>query len=135
GEIPKKSRGVFIWVKLVVDEMIVDLCEEGSSIQVSDLQDILSTMPNELEALYERALSRLARRLDRPKAAKARHESFIMFQIALCTRSPTPLGYFINATSLLATGKPVRVEHNSYRQPLTTPEMILRLNSRCGGLL
>lgn len=133
--ITEKSQGVFIWVKLVIDEMITELCEEGSSIQVADLQNILLTMPSELEGLYERALSRLTRKLDRPAAAKARHESFIMFQIALCARSPIPLAYFINAASLLETGKGEYLEHDLNRRPKVSPKMILRLNSRCGGLL
>jgi hypothetical protein len=133
--ITKKSRGVFIWVKLVVDEMIIDLNEEGSSVQVSDLHEILLAIPEELKGLYERALSRLTKRLDRLTATKTRRESFIMFQIALCTRSPIPLAYFINAASLLAAGKPICFELSPNRQPNATPEMVLRLNSRCGGLL
>src|SRR5271156_4953557 len=97
-EVTGKARGVFIWVKLVVNELLEHLCN-GSSI--SELREILSAIPTELEGLYERALTRLENQLNRWGAIKFRRESYVMFQIALCMRSPMSLPYFINAPSLL----------------------------------
>jgi hypothetical protein len=49
-EVTGKAREVFVWVKLVVNELLEHLCN-GSSI--SELREILSAIPTELEALYE----------------------------------------------------------------------------------
>ncbi|KIM99764.1 hypothetical protein OIDMADRAFT_200936, partial [Oidiodendron maius Zn] len=48
-EIVKRAEGVFLWVRLVVDEMVEGLCEGDT---LNELKDLLSTIPSELEALY-----------------------------------------------------------------------------------
>lgn len=140
NEIVERAQGVFIWVKLVVDEMVDGLCQGDS---VSELRHRLSTIPSELESLYQRAFVRIQkRRLSREAAPRFNYEVFVMFQIALRCREPFPLATFMANTHLLASYGERRLSLNSRDLipppdplSLTTGEMRRRLTSRCGGLL
>ena len=52
----KKAQGVFLWVKLVVDNLIVGI-EEGCT--DTELKDCLDSLPPELEALYSRIFEQI----------------------------------------------------------------------------
>jgi hypothetical protein len=45
--------GVFLWVRLVVDELIEGLCEGDS---IDQLRELFSTIPSELAEMYARAI-------------------------------------------------------------------------------
>ena len=126
-DIIDKAEGVFLWVKLVNDELVEGLCE-GDSIE--ELRDLLSGIPNELEELYTRALRRPNRTQTRAPA-KSKYERYVMFQIVKCCREPFSLYQLLSATLFLTTGR------DSYPelQRLSWDQMERRLYSRSAGLL
>ena len=116
NEVTKRAKGVFIWVKLVVQELVEGIID-GSSI--SQLRQRLESIPTELDALYTRILQR----------RKPEHvfEMYIMSQILLCSRRSVSLPSLMAITDLALPG--IVVETTS------THRMRQRLSSRCGGLL
>jgi hypothetical protein len=116
NEVTKRAKGVFIWVKLVVQELVEGIID-GSSI--SQLRQRLESIPTELDALYTRILEK----------RKPEHvfETYIMCQILLCSRKSVSLPSLMAITDLALPG--IVVETTS------THRMRQRLSSRCGGLL
>lgn len=115
GEITERANGVFIWVRIVIEELIerfIDGCA------VSQLRDILSAMPEELKDLYRRALCKV-----KPEYAL---ESYVMAQIVLCAKNPQTLKSLFAATDI-ALQRQVEL--------MSQATMERRLASRCGGLL
>ena len=115
GEITQRANGVFIWVRIVIKELI-DRFIDGSTI--SQLRDILSAVPEELKDLYQRSLSRV-----KPEYAL---ESYVMTQIVLCAANPQTLKSLLVATDIALQRKV---------EPMSRDTMERRLRSRCGGLL
>ena len=115
AEITQKANGVFIWVRIVVEELI-ERYVDGSSI--SQLREVLSAMPEELKDLYHRALSKIK--------TEYALESYIMIQIVLCAKNPQTLTSLLAATDLALHEKVETMSH---------ARMSRRLGSRCGGLL
>ena len=113
----EKARGVFIWVRLVVDELARGV-RDGTPL--SELEASVSNMPPELRDLYSRTLSRIEE--------SYAEESYIMLQIALCCLQPLYSETFLNCTNYIKRGK-VTEEFESQA------DMIRRLKSRSGGLL
>ena len=126
-DIIDKAEGVFLWVKLVNDELVEGLCE-GDSIE--ELRDLLSGIPNELEDLYTRALRRPNRTQTR-EPAKLKYERYVMFEIVKCRREPFSLYQLLGATLFLTTGRGTYPE----LQRLSWDQMQRRLYSRSAGLL
>ena len=89
AEITQRANGVFIWVRVVVEELIERFID-GSTI--SQLRDILSAMPEELKDLYQRALSKV-----KPEYAL---ESYVMAQIVLFAKNPQTLESLFAATDI-----------------------------------
>ncbi|KAL9074022.1 MAG: hypothetical protein Q9157_004548 [Trypethelium eluteriae] len=123
-EISEKARGVFVWVRLVIDELL-----EGwyNGDNISELLDMLSIMPPELEGLYERTI----RRSDRSGIVvgrKYKRDAFIMFQIALCTDTPFDLDYFLSIANYCSSAAPQDSD-------LVFKQKLRRLHGRCFGLL
>ncbi|MCJ1405548.1 hypothetical protein MMC11_008776, partial [Xylographa trunciseda] len=127
-DIIERAQGVFLWVRLVVTELIDGLCE-GDGIE--ELKDVLSTIPTELEELYTRAIRRT-----RPSSmriiAKHRLEAYIMFQVVLCARGPFDLHELLAATLYLTTQNE---DCHALLERLSPDQMQRRLNSRSVGLL
>ena len=115
GEITQRANGVFIWVRIVVEELIERFID-GSA--VSQLRDILSAMPEELKDLYRRALSKV-----KPEYAL---ESYVMAQIVLCAKNPLTLKSLFAATDIALQRKV---------ELMSQATMERRLASRCGGLV
>jgi hypothetical protein len=115
SQVTTKARGVFIWVRIVVDELVKGI-RDGTAITV--LEEKVSKMPEELGALYRHTLERVE-----PDYCE---EAFIMLQITLCSLSPLPLDTFMNCVSFQRWGK---VHEGSW------DEMKRQLRSRSGGLL
>ena len=115
GEITQRANGVFIWVRIVIKELI-DRFIDGSTI--SQLRDILSAVPEELKDLYQRSLSRV-----KPEYAL---ESYVMTQIVLCAANPQTLKSLLVATDIALQRKV---------EPMSRDTMERRMRSRCGGLL
>jgi hypothetical protein len=115
--ITRKARGVFIWIRIVVDGLAKGL-RDGAPL--SALEEQVSEMPDELKDLYTQTLRRIE-----PQYAM---ESYIMLQISLCAVTPLRLETFLDCTTH-AMEKPVS------KTMASSEEMRRRLNSRSGGLL
>jgi hypothetical protein len=117
-QVTEKAHGVFIWVRIVVDEIAKGVRER---IPFFVLEEKLSKMPEELKDLYEHTLERIE--------LEHTEEAYIMLQIALCALSPLTLDVFVNATSYtLWKNVPLDGEE-------TEEDMSQRVISRSGGLL
>ena len=114
-EITQRANGVFIWVRIVIEELIERFID-GSTI--SQLRDILSAMPEELKNLYQRAVSKV-----KPEYAL---ESYVMAQIVLYAKNAQSLESLLVATDIALQRKV---------EPMSRATMERRLGSRCGGLL
>ena len=115
SEITQRANGVFIWVRIVIEELIERFID-GSTI--SQLREILSAMPEELKDLYQRAVSKV-----KPEYAL---ESYVMAQVVLCAKNPQTLKSLLVATDIALQRKV---------EPMSHATMERRLGSRCGGLL
>ena len=128
-QITIKAQGVFIWVRLVAEE-VFRCIRDGTPFQT--LQAKVAESPKELQELYEHTLRRIRTGYG--------DENYIMFQMLLCSIRPLPLETLIQATgfSLQQHANPVGVQ-----QQETPPaphcmslESELRwLACRSGGLL
>jgi hypothetical protein len=133
-DIIQRAQGVFLWVRLVVQELVEGLCEGDS---IKELQEILATIPTELVEMYERALSR-PRRTSLQKS-KYRDEAYVMFQLVIHARSPFRVNQFLIAV-LLSTTRDLEECERIKQKPLSEIQPHLdsvrrKLNSRCSGLL
>ena len=115
-QITDKALGVFIWVRLVVDQLIKDI-RDGTSFFV--LEDRVTKMPQELRELYSHTL----KRIDSEYSA----EAYVMFQTALCSLSPLSLYNFMHSASYNLS----RDSEFEFSLDL----QLRRLESRSGGLL
>ncbi|ERF76557.1 hypothetical protein EPUS_05830 [Endocarpon pusillum Z07020] len=123
----QKAQGVFLWVRLVVDELIDGLCE-GDSIE--ELQSLLSETPTELKELYTRAIRRVSR-TSPSLLSTMRYEAYVMFQIATHCPRPFSLYHFLSAALFVTTNKGIYTD----LQTLSESQMERRLYSRSAGLL
>lgn len=127
ARVTDKSSGVFIWVRIVVDQLCKDI-QDGTPLR--DLEQLVMDMPPELEDLYAHTLRRIE--------GVYCDESYIMLQMALCSLSPLSLEAFMECTSYNQKYLDGRAGED-LRTPVTrgtTLEVQLRrLASRTGGLL
>ncbi|OKL64272.1 hypothetical protein UA08_00936 [Talaromyces atroroseus] len=112
-----RASGVFIWVRLVVDEMVKAI-KDGTPF--ADLEEKLQRTPDELGELYTYTLKRIE--------APYHLEAYIMIQLVIYARRPLILETLYNCVYFLKHGS-----HSDYQA--STEEMRLFLNSRSGGLL
>ncbi|KAH8659274.1 hypothetical protein BGZ60DRAFT_544318 [Tricladium varicosporioides] len=125
-EVIGKAQGVFLWVELVVNNLIVGL-EEGFS--DTELKDCLDSLPPELENLYARIFEQI------PKDYM--HDAMIYFGLVLRCHSVGLLDFY------LATRDPkealARENQWSHENHLTIKHACARvearIKSRCRGLL
>jgi hypothetical protein len=124
-----KARGVFLWVKLVVDRMIEEL-EDGTTFD--KLDRLLRSLPSELFGLYKEMLSK-----SDPQHLK---EGLELFQLFLARkRDISALTLFSAATettdSVLSQRYTVNPVISTERALRITDTMRKMLKSRCAGLL
>ncbi len=125
--IVREAQGVFLWVRLVVNEIVEGICEGDT---MEELVTLLSTIPTELGELYKRALRRSSRgSLD--ASIRDRSDAYVMFQIAICAREPFLLYEFLVATQFLTAAKGNLPD----LRRLSEEQLVRRLNSRSVGLL
>ena len=115
SEITQKANGVFIWVRIVMDELIERFIDGSTILQ---LRNVLSTMPEELKDLYYRAVSKTK--------AEYALESYVMIQLILCAKVPLSLTDLLAAIDIALYGKP---------EVMSSTSMHRRLGSRSAGLL
>jgi hypothetical protein len=117
-QVTEKAHGVFIWVRIVVEEIAKGL---RARIPFFVLEEKLANIPEELKDLYRHTLERIE-----PEHAE---ESYVMLQIAICALSPLALDAFVNSTSHAVWRKVPEVGEESVE------DMTQRVVSRSGGLL
>ncbi|RAQ64354.1 hypothetical protein AFCA_002585 [Aspergillus flavus] len=125
-EITLRSSGVFLWVSLVVHELLQGLSRGD---RLSDMQRTLEELPSELERLFEVMITSLGL-LARKRAAE-------MFRIVGAARGPLPLLVFGDADEenpkyALEFEPRVRSQDQRLSRCLGIER---RLNSYCKGLL
>lgn len=125
--IVREAQGVFLWVRLVVNEIVEGICEGDT---MEELVTLLSTIPTELGELYKRALRRSSRG-SLEVSIRNRSEAYVMFQIAICACKPFLLDEFLAATRFLMNGR----DSSPELQRLSEEQSVRRLNSRSFGLL
>ena len=122
-----EAQGVFLWVRLVVNEIVEGICEGDTT---EELVTLLSTIPTELGELYKRALCRSSRS-SLEAFERNRIEAYVMFQLATYAREPFYIDKFLTATYFLTAGRGTHPD----LQRLSSEQMERRLNSRSAGLL
>ncbi|KAG8526675.1 uncharacterized protein KY384_008104 [Bacidia gigantensis] len=127
SDIMAKARGVFLWVRLVVNELIEGLTDGATFDQ---LERLLSEIPVELEDLYVRAMRR-ARLSTAMTLENSGYEVFAIFQIAISALGPFTMTDMLMAAHFLTTGKPAQPVFRK----MSYDQMVRRLNALSGGLL
>lgn len=114
-ELTKKAQGVFVWVKLVVEELIEGYIAGDT---ISQLRNTMDSLPKKITELYQRVLVR--------RDPKYSSETYVMLQLVLGALAPLTLAQLMAAT-----------DANLYSgvDAMSTESMERRLASRCGGLL
>ncbi|KAG8533041.1 uncharacterized protein KY384_001824 [Bacidia gigantensis] len=115
-EITDKASGMFIWVRIVVEELIERLIDGYTVVQ---LREILLEIPEELQDLYRRVLSRI-------KPQYALH-CYVLFQIFLCMEERG-----ITAQTILTVTEVV--VHHKY-ESIPAQAQSRKLASYSGGLI
>jgi hypothetical protein len=114
-QVTTKARGVFIWVRIVIDELVKGI-RDGTSLSL--LEEKVSQMPEELGDLYRHTLEKID-----PDYVE---EAYIMLQITLCSLEPLSIETFAKTVSFSRWRK---------IHELSEEEIIRQLASRSGGLL
>ncbi|KAI9155556.1 Vegetative incompatibility protein [Paramyrothecium foliicola] len=126
-EIVDRAEGVFLWVKLVIDELWEPLCNGNPT---SELISLLSDLPDELPNFYHRMLGKVS---DRD------HET-MMIMLALATSpfaTALTLDEFFLALDLLPPGSdlPEPLKLVQTKDKVRFEEMRRRVKAYSGGLL
>lgn len=123
-KICSRAQGVFLWVKLTLDELLARLTA-GDSIE--QLHETLSAIPDDLEALYQRMLTNIRE--------EYRKESYTMLQIVQCSLRPLTLVRFTEAfhysTASSITNRSPCLSSGEYN----VQGMKRKIQSRCMGLI
>ncbi|KAL8678393.1 MAG: hypothetical protein Q9186_005235 [Xanthomendoza sp. 1 TL-2023] len=129
-QITTKAQGVFIWVRLVVDQLVKSI-RDGTPYKT--LRRMIAETPEELQDLYDNTLCRID-----PGYA---NETYVMFQLVLCSIEPLPLDTVVKATEMsldryLNDNNNQRTNASGKVSDNLSTEGLLRwLISRGGGLL
>lgn len=125
-----QAKGVFIWVKLVLQNLL-DACTAGAELQ--ELDEIVTSLPPELEDLYEALL-------DRVRGQGYHYEAYAMLEILV--RAPRPLTLH-EFRCIVKCATPANLDRCVDALQSTSPRMSAtdidafrrRIRSRCGGLV
>ena len=113
--VTKKAHGVFIWVRIVVEELCRNIIDGSPN---STLEDYLTDLPAELHELYEYTMKRIV-----PKYSL---ETLVACRILLYSLSPLTLETLYCATTACILGSYQEVPRSS---------QLAWLRSRTGGLI
>ena len=128
--ISNKAEGVFLWVKLAVDE----LAFLPTTASMQDLEMQIQNLPRELEAFYERTISRI------PK--HSRQQAFIFLELVLRSPDLLTLPHILEAEACAhgSTFAECKRLQASFHERTTPSEEAVKhqdggLLNLCGGLL
>lgn len=108
------AHGVFLWVRLVVEQLEEGLTEGDS---FAELEAVLSSLPKDIKLLYARILERIK--------PQYRFEAYVMLQVVRCATNPLKVEdfWFVIRQALRIQG------------PMTLSSLQRRIKSRCRGLI
>lgn len=135
-EIVDNAHGVFLWVTLVVPELVEGICD-GDTMQ--ELRGLLYTIPPKLSDVYGRALGRKERR-KLPETMKKRrnYERWILFRVAACAPQSIPLDTFMDVAAfnvLMDFDNMIKQSVKDKAPKREDAEEIRRLTVRTNGLI
>ncbi|CZR60142.1 uncharacterized protein PAC_10038 [Phialocephala subalpina] len=133
--IVERAHGVFLWVRLVVNDLLQSLADGDS---ISELRARLNMFSGDLESVYKRMLQKV-----RPRYLK---ETALLLHLVEYARRPLSLvGLFEAAATRLDTSSPSFVSDTDREvsvdlitegsTAITDEALSRRIRSRCGGLL
>ncbi|KAK5087257.1 hypothetical protein LTR70_007374 [Exophiala xenobiotica] len=126
-EIAERAQGVFLWVRLVVSEIIAGV-RDGLSL--AELQDEVSKFPDDLDEFFDHMLKRVDK--------KYHLETIIIVETILrSSTAPTPeyLLLVLLANTKVASRTEIGSSESITRAALDNDGFVRRLQSRCGGLV
>lgn len=124
-EVVRRALGVFLWVKLVVDDLLEGLTDGDTTFE---LQERLAAVPDDLEGLYRQILKKIHR--------SYLPDAFHFFDIVRSAVRPLTLLQFALAAEPLAAAMTWPLgEMEASTQTRLCSDMERRLGSRCRGLL
>ncbi|KAL9597451.1 MAG: hypothetical protein Q9219_005143 [cf. Caloplaca sp. 3 TL-2023] len=121
AHIANQASGVFIWVRLVVDQVTQEIID---GTPFSTLRQKVSELPSELGDLYRLTIQRIK--------PQYHVEAWIMFQGVLCALKPLSLQTLVCLVDQNVSPGMVHAEDDG---SVSTQAHLRRLNSRSGGLL
>jgi hypothetical protein len=127
SDIMERAEGVFLWLKLVMDDLI-RAHAEGDSLR--ELTQHLSAFPKDLEDLYKNIIQRIPQEF--------RQESYYMLEIVLRSDEQLDIDTFMNCLvcAPCETLKDCVAKLEAESSTPRTPDSVTRrLKSRCGGLI
>lgn len=118
-DVTKNAHGVFIWARLVIDELCQGLIDKTP---IAMLRESLTNIPHELEDFYARALSKV-----RPAYAAEAH---IVLHMVLSSLSPLPTQTLLDCTSWLLVDRvdPQKPEDQASRLASITGNLLETVN-------
>ncbi|KAF4549767.1 Hypothetical protein D9617_20g028230 [Elsinoe fawcettii] len=126
-DISSRAEGVFIWVRIVLDELLQAFMDGATS---AELLDILDSFPDDLDRSYQRLIDRI------PK--KYRSDGYILIEIVLRSKDSLGLRDLGIALQCARAKSVVDAIRHLPEDPYSGhyhEVMKRRLQSRCGGLL
>ncbi|CAO2649639.1 Nn.00g070240.m01.CDS01 [Neocucurbitaria sp. VM-36] len=130
-DIVNKASGVFLWVYLVVQSLLEGL---SNSDHISDLQVRLDALPSDLEALFDKLLSRLE-----PQYFRQACETFRLirtYRDFIANETPTLLGlYYADDRNMTSSLEAPRTTSEPSLALQRSAAMRRRLTARCRGFL
>jgi hypothetical protein len=121
-----KADGVFLWVRLVMQDLL-DAAAEGATAR--ELTKVLADLPDELKELYRRILQRIDQ--------KHREETYFMLETLLRSHSTMPLAVFWPVVRC-APSNNLQESVDALLEGISEFEvgaLSRRIKSRCGGLI
>ncbi|RXG50106.1 hypothetical protein VDGE_00962 [Verticillium dahliae] len=125
GQITRMAEGVFLWVRLILEELLGDFAD-GSSVE--EVAEELTQLPTDLTRYYQYLLEKRIRQ-------KYIRQSRVMLDIVKCAKRPLVLSDFLLAYRFAAKSDS-EVPGSRFAKVDTSFDEAKRLiQSRCGGLV
>lgn len=123
-EIVSRAEGVFLWVRLVLDELLQDFAAGDS---IDSLLGKLLSLPDDLEEYYQKMLVRIPQ--------KYHQECLVMFEIVRCAIAPLNVCDFVHAYRFASIERLADCTGQLVKAELSLDEADRLVRSRCGLLV
>jgi hypothetical protein len=123
-EIVSRAEGVFLWVRLVLDELLQDFAAGDS---MDFLLGKLSSLPDDLEQYYQMMLLRIPQ--------KYHQECLVMFEIMRCAIEPLNVVDFVHAYRFASMGSLAECSNSLSMEEVSFDDADRLVRSRCGLLV